>query len=143
MSSPGHSSPSSTSNAPLPAVNGRETPVNILIVDDEVRNLDVLESILYAPGYRLVRAASANAALLALVEGDFAVLVLDINMPVTNGIELANLIKQRKRTAQRKTSRLTVSPSQISRKHLTMDQLPGDEVQCARAGQQPPSSSRP
>ena len=72
-------------------------PVNILIVDDEARNLDVLESILYQPGYRLVRATSADEALLALVEGDFAVLVLDINMPVMNGIELANLIKQRKR----------------------------------------------
>jgi PAS domain S-box-containing protein len=83
--------------APRPDL-AREIPVNILIVDDEVRNLDVLESILYAPGYRLVRASSANDALLALVEGDFAVLVLDINMPVTNGIELANLIKQRKRT---------------------------------------------
>ncbi|HWA26521.1 MAG TPA: response regulator [Lacunisphaera sp.] len=71
--------------------------VNILIVDDEVRNLDVLESILYQPGYRLVRATSADEALLALVDGDFAVLVLDINMPVMNGIELANLIKQRKR----------------------------------------------
>ena len=77
----------------------KDTPVNILIVDDEVRNLDVLESILFAPGYRLVRATSANDALLALVDGDFAVLVLDINMPVMNGIELANLIKQRKRTA--------------------------------------------
>lgn len=72
--------------------------VNILIVDDEVRNLNVLESILYAPGYRLVRASSANEALLALVDGEFAVLVLDINMPGMNGIELANLIKQRKRT---------------------------------------------
>jgi PAS domain S-box-containing protein len=89
---------SPTINSPVPAVNGKETPVNILIVDDEARNLDVLESILYAPGYKLVRATSANAALLALVEGEFAVLVLDINMPVTNGIELANMIKQRKRT---------------------------------------------
>ncbi len=76
---------------------GQET-VGILIVDDEPRNLDVLESILYRPGYRLVRATSANDALLALVDGDFAVLVLDINMPVIDGIELANLIKQRKRT---------------------------------------------
>ncbi len=74
------------------------TPVNILIVDDEPRNLDVLESILYRPDYRLVRATSANDALLALVDGDFAVLVLDINMPVMNGIDLAHLIKQRKRT---------------------------------------------
>ena len=73
-------------------------PVNILIVDDEPRNLDVLESILYRPDYRLVRATSANDALLKLVDGDFAVLVLDINMPVMNGIDLANLIKQRKKT---------------------------------------------
>jgi PAS domain S-box-containing protein len=82
-----------------PPVEARlaQTPVNILIVDDESRNLDVLESILYAPGYHLVRATSANEALMALVERDFAVLVLDINMPVMNGIELANLIKQRKR----------------------------------------------
>ncbi len=73
-------------------------PVSILIVDDEVRNLDVLESILYSPDYRLQRATSADEALLALVHGDFAVLVLDINMPGMSGIELANLIKQRKRT---------------------------------------------
>jgi PAS domain S-box-containing protein len=88
--------------APVPAPQPAEPPsargtVNILIVDDEARNLDVLESILYQPGYRLVRATSADEALLALVESDFAVLVLDINMPVMNGIELANLIKQRKR----------------------------------------------
>ncbi|MDB6126153.1 MAG: sensor hybrid histidine kinase, partial [Verrucomicrobia bacterium] len=72
--------------------------VSILIVDDEVRNLDVLESILYSPDYRLLRANSANEALLALMQGDFAVLVLDINMPGMTGIELANLIKQRKKT---------------------------------------------
>jgi PAS domain S-box-containing protein len=73
-------------------------PASILIVDDEPRNLDVLESILYSPDYRLQRAGSADEALLALVHGDFAVLVLDINMPGMSGIELANLIKQRKRT---------------------------------------------
>ncbi|MDB6170164.1 MAG: sensor hybrid histidine kinase [Verrucomicrobia bacterium] len=72
--------------------------VSILIVDDEPRNLDVLESILYSADYRLQRAGSANEALLALMNGDYAVLVLDINMPGMNGIELANLIKQRKRT---------------------------------------------
>ncbi|HYC69629.1 MAG TPA: response regulator [Opitutaceae bacterium] len=72
--------------------------VNILIVDDEARNLDVLESILYSPHYHLVRATSANEALLHLVDGDFAALILDVNMPVTNGIELAELIKQRRRT---------------------------------------------
>ena len=73
-------------------------PVSILIVDDEARNLAVLESILYSPDYRLQRATSADEALLALVHGDYAVLVLDINMPGMGGLELATLIKQRKRT---------------------------------------------
>jgi signal transduction histidine kinase len=72
--------------------------VNILIVDDETRNLDVLESLLQAPDYNLVRALTAEDALLLLLNGEFAVIVLDIHMPGMSGIELANLIKQRKRT---------------------------------------------
>jgi PAS domain S-box-containing protein len=73
-------------------------PVNILLVDDETRNLDVLESFLASPDYKLVRAVTAEQALLLLLDGEFAVLVLDIQMPGMTGIELANLIKQRKRT---------------------------------------------
>jgi PAS domain S-box-containing protein len=75
-----------------------KTVANILLVDDEPRNLDVLESILNSPDYRLVRAQTADEALLALVDGEFAVLVLDIRMPGMSGLELANLIKQRKKT---------------------------------------------
>jgi signal transduction histidine kinase len=73
-------------------------PVNILLVDDEPRNLDVLESILDAPDYHLVRAQTAESALLLLLDTEFAAIVLDIQMPEMSGIELANLIKQRKRT---------------------------------------------
>jgi PAS domain S-box-containing protein len=72
--------------------------VNILLVDDEVRNLDVLESILTSPDYRLVRTKAAQEALMALIDGEFAAIVLDVQMPGINGIELAHLIKQRKRT---------------------------------------------
>ena len=72
--------------------------VNILLVDDEPRNLDVLESSLESPEYHLVRALTAEEALMLLLEGDFAAIVLDIQMPRMNGIELANLIKQRRRT---------------------------------------------
>src|SRR6185369_6252118 len=75
-------------------------PINILIVDDEPRNLVVLETVLDDPGYRLVRAETADRALLALVEQEFALLILDIQMPVMTGFELAQLIKQRKKTAQ-------------------------------------------
>ncbi len=73
-------------------------PINILLVDDESRNLDALESVLQSPDYGLVRAQTAEQALLLLLHGDFAAIVLDIHMPQITGLELANLIKQRKRT---------------------------------------------
>lgn len=73
-------------------------PVNILLVDDEPRNLDVLETMLQDAEYRLVRAENADEALKALITADFAVIVLDIRMPGTSGFELAQMIKQRKKT---------------------------------------------
>src|SRR5262249_17451239 len=76
----------------------RDVAVDILLVDDEERNLDVLESVLESPEYNLVRAATAEHALRLLLDGEFAAIVLDIQMPVMTGLELAHLIKQRKRT---------------------------------------------
>ncbi len=74
-------------------------PINILIVDDEPRNLSVLETLLDDPSYRLIRAESAEKALLALLVEEFALLILDIQMPGMNGFELAQLIKERRKTA--------------------------------------------
>ena len=76
------------------------SPINILIVDDEPKNLVVLETVLADPAYRLVRARSADEALLALIADDYALLILDIRMPGMSGFELAEMIKQRKKTAQ-------------------------------------------
>jgi signal transduction histidine kinase len=75
-------------------------PINILVVDDEPRNLVVLETVLDDPGYRILRAESADQALLALVAKEFALLILDVRMPVMTGFELAHLIRQRKKTEQ-------------------------------------------
>jgi signal transduction histidine kinase len=82
-----------------PSPSPDDEPVNILLVDDEPRNLTVLESILENPGYRLVRAESGDQALLALVASEFAVIVLDIHMPGMSGFELAQLVKRRPKTA--------------------------------------------
>lgn len=76
------------------------TKVNILIVDDEPKNLTVLETVLDAPRYRLIRAESADKALLALLKHDFAVLILDVQMPGVTGFELAQMIKERKKTSE-------------------------------------------
>ncbi|MEJ1972103.1 MAG: response regulator [Lacunisphaera sp.] len=91
--------PASSSSAPRPAgPPAALAPVNILLVDDEPRNLDVLEGLLASPEHRLVRANGATDALMALLREEFAVIVLDVQMPGTNGIELAHLIKKRERT---------------------------------------------
>lgn len=76
------------------------TPIDILLVDDEARNLDVLEAILEDPAYRLIRAQDADQALKALLEHDVAAIVLDIKMPGVSGLELAETIKATKRFRQ-------------------------------------------
>ena len=95
----------STSKAPKEANEAKEakeakspSPVDILLVDDKPENLAVLESILEGPEYRLTKALSAQEALMALINLEFALIVLDIRMPDTSGLELAQMIKGRKRT---------------------------------------------
>jgi signal transduction histidine kinase len=73
---------------------------DILLVDDEARNLDALETILDEASYRLLRAENADQALKLLLENDVAAIVLDINMPGVSGFELAQLIKGTKKFRQ-------------------------------------------
>ena len=75
-----------------------EPPVNILLVDDRPENLLALEAILDPLGQRLVRATSGEQALKELLRQDFAVILLDVQMPGMNGFELARMIKSRERT---------------------------------------------
>jgi two-component sensor histidine kinase/CheY-like chemotaxis protein len=84
----------------IPSSDGGEGAVNILIVDDEPKNLTVLETVLDSPRYRVIRAESADKALLALLRHDFAVLILDVQMPGITGFELAQMIKERKKTSE-------------------------------------------
>ena len=74
--------------------------INILLIDDEQRNLDALEAILDDPSYRLLRADDAEKALHTLLSNDVAAIVLDIKMPVVSGFELAQLIKGTKKFRQ-------------------------------------------
>lgn len=69
--------------------------VNILLVDDQPNNLLALESILGAMGENLVRAESGRAALRALLQDEFAVILLDVQMPDLDGFETAILIRER------------------------------------------------
>ena len=77
-----------------------DAPVNILLVDDERSNLSALEAVLDDPRYRLVRAASGEEALRALIAEEFACLLLDVQMPGMTGFELARIIGGRRKSAR-------------------------------------------
>jgi len=76
----------------------RDERVNILLVDDRAENLLALDAILEPLGERTVRAHSGDEALKCLLTDEFAVILLDVQMPGLNGFETAELIKSRERT---------------------------------------------
>jgi signal transduction histidine kinase/CheY-like chemotaxis protein len=67
----------------------------ILVVDDHDENILALESILSAPGHEIVRARSGAEALRHVLKQDFAVILLDVLMPIMDGFETARLIRGR------------------------------------------------
>ena len=71
---------------------------NVLLVDDKAENLLALESVLAELGQNLVQATSAREALRHLLLEDFALILLDVQMPGLSGFELAELIRERERT---------------------------------------------
>ncbi|MGB5972998.1 MAG: response regulator, partial [Nodosilinea sp.] len=74
-----------------------ETPVHILMVDDKPENLVALEAILGDLEVSLIKSTSGEEALRCLLQADFAVILLDVQMPRMDGFELATLIRQRPR----------------------------------------------
>ena len=72
--------------------------VNILMVDDHPENLLALEAVLTSPNYNLISAYSGKEALKCMLQHDFAVILLDVQMPGLNGFDTAKLIKAREKT---------------------------------------------
>src|SRR5882762_4027244 len=75
----------------------RET-VNILLVDNEPGGLLALEALLEPLGQKLITARSGHEALRHLLAHDFALILLDIQMPGLDGFETAALIRQREKS---------------------------------------------
>ena len=73
-----------------------EVKTSILLVDDSPEKLVALESVLADLNQNLVKATSGKEALRMLLHQDFAVILLDVNMPGMDGFETAALIRQRK-----------------------------------------------
>ncbi len=71
----------------------------LLLVDDRAANLLALEAMLAPLGHELVRAQSGEEALRRLLEEEFALILLDVQMPGMDGFETARLVKARPRTS--------------------------------------------
>ena len=82
-----------------------EQSVNILLVDDRSEDLLALEAMLEPLGQNLVRARSGDEALKCLLRQDFAVILLDVQMPGLDGFETATIIRGRERSADTPISR--------------------------------------
>ena len=76
---------------------GVSEKVNVLLVDDQPARLLTYETILGDLGQNLVRAGSGREALEKLMKDEFAVVLLDVNMPDMDGFETATLIHQHPR----------------------------------------------
>jgi PAS domain S-box-containing protein len=86
-----------TSSATATAVDPE--PIEILMVDDTPDKLLALEAALGDVSETIVKAESGSEALRLVLKREFAVILLDINMPGMDGFETASLIRQRKSSA--------------------------------------------
>jgi signal transduction histidine kinase len=94
-----------------------DQPASILLVDDRQDKLLALEAVLAPLGENLVLARSGTEALRILLNQDFALIVLDVNMPGMDGFETASLLRQRK--SSETTPIIFVSAINHSESHLS------------------------
>ncbi len=69
---------------------------NILLVDDREDKLMAMETIIAELGQNVISVTSGKEALRCVLQNDFAVILLDVNMPGMDGFETAHLIRQRR-----------------------------------------------
>ena len=72
--------------------------VPILVVDDLPQNIMALEAVIADDGFEVITASSGNDALRLSLKHDFALILLDVQMPGMNGFEVARLIRSNPKT---------------------------------------------
>src|SRR5256714_5268178 len=94
-----------------------EERINILMVDDSPTNLLALETILRGPDRNLIPISSGKDALRYLLDNEAAVVLLEVYMPGTDGLETAQLIRGREKSRDTPIIFLTANTTGV--RHLT------------------------
>lgn len=84
----------------MSVIEPNKEPVKILIVDDSPDKVLALEVVLEDLGEKIVRAYSGREALRQVLNNEFAVILLDVNMPDMDGFETAAMIRKRRSSSQ-------------------------------------------
>jgi CheY-like chemotaxis protein len=71
---------------------------NVLVADDRAANVLAIQEVLQPLGHNVVAAASGEEVLRALLKTEFAVILLDVQMPIMDGFEIAAQVKRREKT---------------------------------------------
>ncbi|MDI7743798.1 EAL domain-containing protein [Lysinibacillus fusiformis] len=95
-----------------------EEKINILLVDDRPENLLALEAIIERDEYNLIKAYSGEEALKYLLKYDFAVILLDVQMPGLDGFSTAKIIKAREKT--KNIPILFITANNLDSEHIFM-----------------------
>jgi signal transduction histidine kinase/DNA-binding response OmpR family regulator len=85
-------------NAPVTELGARPAGARVLVVDDDERTLEAVATVLQSLGQTLVIAHSGEEALRQVLFHDFAVILLDVQMPGMDGYEVASFIRARRKT---------------------------------------------
>ena len=97
---PGQAVPSSWTEGKPAYATPPSFTAKILVVDDDRRNLLAVREMLQAPEVEIVTAESGDAALRHVLREDFAVILLDVQMPDIDGYEVAGMIRSRARSSR-------------------------------------------
>lgn len=87
--------------------------IGVLLIDDHVENLVALEALLADPQYQIVTAQTGKEGLKALLEQEFAVILLDVQMPILDGFEVARLVRERDATRHTPIIFLTATKNDV------------------------------
>ncbi len=110
------------SPAPVGAVPGR--PLSLLVVEDNRVNRTLLERMMDKAGHRVHAVEDGSLAVAAMADQSFDAILMDVNMPVMDGLEATRRIRAMEKTSGRHTPIIA----------LTALAIRGDAERCLEAG---------